>query len=208
MARLSIFPLGGALLFPRALLPLHIFEPRYRAMVSDAMARDRRIGMIQPRDGDHRKPALFDIGCVGRIAEFEAHDDGRYNLVLEGLTRFRLVRELDVATAFRQVEADWSEFAGDGTDPDPLGLALRADLEREARRYAEAKGYAIDWAAVERLDDEALVNGVAQVAPFDVATKQALLEAPDIAERADLVVQFLRFFRHDESGEDDGATLQ
>jgi uncharacterized protein len=208
VARLSIFPLGGALLFPRALLPLHIFEPRYRAMISDAMARDRRIGMIQPRDDDHKKPALFDIGCVGRIAEFEALDDGRYNLVLEGLTRFRMIRELDVTTAFRQIEADWSAFEGDSAEPDPLGLALRADLEREARRYAEAKGYAIDWTAVERLDDEALVNGVAQVAPFDVATKQALLEAPDIAERADLVVQFLRFFRLDESDEDDGATLQ
>jgi len=208
MPRLSIFPLGGALLFPRALLPLHIFEPRYKAMMSDAMARDRRIGMIQPRDGDHAKPALFDVGCVGRIAEFEALDDGRYNLVLEGLTRFRVVRELEVTTAFRQVEADWGDYAHDAADSDPLGLALRADLERESRRYAEAKGYAIDWSAVERLDDEALVNGVAQVAPFDVATKQALLEAHDLAERADLVVQFLRFFRHDESDEDDGATLQ
>ena len=206
--RISIFPLPGALLFPGMHLPLHIFEPRYRAMMSDAMARDRRIGMIQPRDADSAKPALFDIGCVGRIAEFEALDDGRYNLVLEGLTRFRLIRELDVTTAFRQVEADWAEFEGDSADPDPLGLALRADLEREARRYAEAKGYAIDWSAVERLDDEALVNGVAQVAPFDVATKQALLEAGDIAQRADLVVQFLRFFRLDESDEDDGATLQ
>ena len=208
MARLSIFPLGGALLFPRAMLPLHIFEPRYKAMMSDALARDRRIGMIQPRDADHARPALFDIGCVGRIAEFEALDDGRYNLVLEGLTRFRMIRELEVTTAFRQIEADWAAFENDATDPDPLGLALRADIERESRRYAEAKGYAIDWSAVERLDDEALVNGVAQVAPFDIATKQALLEAHDLAERADLVVQFLRFFRFDESDEDDGATLQ
>jgi Lon protease-like protein len=208
VARLSIFPLAGALLFPRALLPLHIFEPRYRAMVTDAMARDRRIGMIQPRDDDHRKPSLFDIGCIGRIAEIEALDDGRFNLVLEGLTRFRVVRELDVSTPFRQIEADTNGFTQDGEDPDPLGIALRADLEREARRYASAKGYAIDWEAVERLDDEGLVNGVAQVAPFDVATKQALLEAPDIATRADLVVQFLRFFRFDESDDDDGATLQ
>ena len=209
MARLSIFPLAGALLFPRATLPLHIFEPRYRAMVSDAMARDRRIGMIQPRDEGGRNPTLFDVGCIGRIAEVEALDDGRYNLVLEGLTRFRLVSELDVSTAFRQVEADVSDFLRDGDEPDPLGIALRADLEREARRYADAKGYAIDWEAVERLDDEGLVNGVAQVAPFDVATKQALLEAPDMATRADLVVQFLRFFRFDDSDDgDDGATLQ
>jgi uncharacterized protein len=209
VARLSIFPLAGALLFPRALLPLHIFEPRYRAMISDAMARDRRIGMIQPRDDDARKPALFDIGCVGRIAEVEALDDGRFNIILEGLTRFRLVSELDVTTPFRQVEADTDAFAADGADPDPLGIALRADLEREARRYADAKGYAIDWEAVERLDDEGLVNGVAQVTPFDIATKQALLEAPTIAVRADLVVQFLRFFRLDDSdGDDSGATLQ
>jgi uncharacterized protein len=209
VARLSIFPLAGALLFPRALLPLHIFEPRYRAMVTDAMARDRRIGMIQPRDETARKPALFDIGCIGRIAEVEALDDGRFNLVLEGLTRFRLVRELDVTTAFRQVEVDADAFAHDTDEPAPLGIALRADLEREARRYADAKGYAIDWEAVERLDDEGLVNGVAQVTPFDIATKQALLEAPNIAERADLVVQFLRFFRLDDSDDDDsGATLQ
>lgn len=209
MARLSIFPLAGALLFPRALLPLHIFEPRYRAMVSDAMARDRRIGMIQPRDDTAQKPALFEIGCIGRIAEVEALDDGRFNLILEGLTRFRLVSELDVTTPFRQVEADTEAFLADGAEPAPLGIALRADLEREARRYADAKGYAIDWAAVERLDDEGLVNGVAQVTPFDVATKQALLEAPDIAVRADLVVQFLRFFRLDDSdGDDSGATLQ
>ena len=209
MARLSIFPLAGALLFPRALLPLHIFEPRYRAMVTDAMARDRRIGMIQPRGGDAHRPALFEIGCIGRIAEVEALDDGRFNLILEGLTRFRLVSELDVATAFRQVEADTEAFALDADDPAPLGIALRADLKREARRYADAKGYAIDWEAVERLDDEGLVNGVAQVTPFDVATKQALLEAPDIAVRADLVVQFLRFFRLDDSDDDEsGATLQ
>jgi Lon protease-like protein len=209
VARLSIFPLAGALLFPRALLPLHIFEPRYRAMISDAMARDRRIGMIQPRDETAQKPALFDVGCIGRIAEVEALEDGRFNIILEGLTRFRLVSELDVTTPFRQVEADTEAFAADGADPDPLGIALRADLEREARRYADAKGYAIDWAAVERLDDEGLVNGVAQVTPFDVATKQALLEAPDIAVRADLVVQFLRFFRLDDSdGDDSGATLQ
>jgi Lon protease-like protein len=209
VARLSIFPLAGALLFPRAHLPLHIFEPRYRALVSDAMARDRRIGMIQPRDEAGRNPALFDIGCVGRIADVEALEDGRYNIVLEGLSRFRVTRELEVSTAFRQVEADLEGFSGDAATPDPLALVLRAELEREARRYAEAKGYAIDWDAVGRLDDEGLVNGIAQVAPFDVATKQALLEAPHIGERADLVVQFLRFFRLGEEDDDgNGATLQ
>ena len=202
--RLSVFPLPGALLFPKMHLPLHIFEPRYRALISDAMARDRRIGMVQPRapGGDTDRPALFDLGCVGKIAEVEAMDDGRYNVVLEGVALFRIVRELDVTTQFRQVEAELIPAAVDET----LSLGARASLELESKRFAEAHGYQVDWDAVARLDDESLVNGIAQIAPFDTAAKQALLEAPDIAERAELIVQLMQFFgRHD--GED-RVTLQ
>jgi Lon protease-like protein len=204
--RLSVFPLPGALLFPHMPLPLHIFEPRYRAMVSDAMARDRRIGMIQPRPcpgAESEHPPLFEIGCVGRITEVEALDDGRYNLVLQGIALFRVLRELEVTTPFRQVEADLlPPPAGD----EVLAMSRRAALELESRRFAEAQGYAVDWQAVGRLDDEALVNGIAQIAPFDVAAKQALLEAPNLDERADMLVQLMQFFgRHD--GED-RVTLQ
>lgn len=196
VTRLSIFPLPGALLFPRLHLPLHIFEPRYRAMVSDAMARDRRIAMIQPRPDstDRDRPALFDVGCVGRIAEVEAMDDGRYNLILEGLTLFRVGHEIDVTTPFRQVEGILMPVTPDET----LALGARSSLEMESRRFAEAQGYAVDWDAVGRLDDTSLVNGIAQIAPFDVAAKQALLEAPGIAARAELLVQLMQFFgRHD-----------
>jgi len=203
--RLSIFPLAGALLFPRMHLPLHIFEPRYRALVSDAMARDRRIGMIQPRGASERdqSPPLFDLGCVGRIVEVEALDDGRFDIVLEGQALFRITRELDVTTPFRQVEADLLPL---GDEPEILSIAHRAALETESRRFADAQGYAVDWDSVGRLDDEALVNGIAQIAPFDSAAKQALLEAPDLAARAELIVQFMQFFgRHD--GED-RVTLQ
>ena len=196
--RLSIFPLSGALLFPKMHLPLHIFEPRYRALISDAMARDRRVGMIQPKpataSGEVDVPRLFDMGCVGKIAHVEAMDDGRYNIVLEGLSRFKLLRELDVTTPFRQIEAQLEAER----DEEPLAGIQRADLEGESRRFAEAQGYAVDWEAVGRLDDEALVNGIAQIAPFDSAAKQALLEAPTLAMRADLIVQLMRFFgRHD-----------
>ena len=202
--RLSIFPLAGALLFPRLHLPLHIFEPRYRAMVSDALARDRRIAMIQPRDGA-LVPELFDVGCVGRIAQVEALDDGRYNIVLEGIARFRIRSEIDATTPFRQVEADFDGFK-DNPD-ETLSYALRADFEQEARRFVDARGIGVDWDALLKLDDETLINGSAQVAPFDIASKQALLEAPTLNERADLMVQLLRFFR--EQGESDkGATLQ
>mgnify|MGYP002780420075 FL=1 len=201
--RLSIFPLGGALLFPRMQLPLHIFEPRYRALVSDAMARDRRIGMIQPR-GAGDPPPLFDMGCVGRIAHVEALDDGRYNIILEGIARFRLLSELDVATPFRQVEA---QLLAD-TPAEPLAAPQRAALESEARRFAEAQGYAVDWNAVSRLDDESLVNGIAQIAPFDIAAKQALLEAPDLDFRADLIIQLMQFFGRHGGDRDDPVTLQ
>jgi len=204
-SRLSIFPLAGAILFPRSHLPLHIFEPRYRALVADALARDRRIAMIQPRD-QKEPPALFDVGCVGRIEQVEALDDGRYNIVLEGLTRFRMLCEIDVTTPFRQIEASFAGFTDDAVQP-PLPSVLRADLERESKRFAESRGYVVDWDAVGRLDDESLVNGIAQIAPFDVAAKQALLEVLTVPERADMLVQFLQFFRL-EDDRDGGATLQ
>ena len=204
--RLPVFPLAGALLFPRAQLPLHIFEPRYRAMVRDALAGNRLIGMIQPR-GSEEPPLLFDVGCIGRIAGAEELDDGRFNIVLEGLGRFRVVREAEVDTLYRQVEADRGGF-DDSAEPEPLGLAQRAELEREARRYADALGYSVDWDAVTRLDDEMLVNAIAQVAPLDVGSKQALLEAPDIAERCDLLVQFMQFQRMVPGGAEGPETLQ
>ncbi|MFZ5706756.1 MAG: LON peptidase substrate-binding domain-containing protein [Pseudomonadota bacterium] len=201
--RLSIFPLTGALLFPRGHLPLHIFEPRYRAMVSDSLARDRRIAMVQPR-GPGEPPPLFDVGCVGHIQEVERLDDGRFNLILAGLTRFRILRELDVTTPFRQVEADLQAF-DDIASPDALPSIVRAEIEREARRFADARGVAVDWTGVSRLDDETLVNAICALAPFDAASKQALLEAETLDVRADLLAQILAFFRR---GDDDGGTLQ
>ncbi|MBR0553011.1 LON peptidase substrate-binding domain-containing protein [Stakelama marina] len=199
--RISVFPLGGALLFPRMHLPLHIFEPRYRAMISDSLARDRRIGMVQPRD-NRQKPGLFRMGCVGQIVEVEALDDGRFDIVLEGLSRFVIKRELEVATPFRQVEADLVDTPEDET----LALAERSSLELEARRFADAQGYAVDWEAVSRLDDESLVNGIAQIAPFDIASKQALLEVDSLQDRSELIVQLMQFFgRH---GDDEAGTLQ
>lgn len=203
MARLSIFPLSGALLLPGMMLPLHIFEPRYRALMHDAMARDRRIGMIQPRDGG-AAPPLYDMGCVGHIGEFEALEDGRFNIILTGLARFRVLRELDVTTPFRQVDAEIEEPGQ--RDDDVLAMAERAALEMEARRFAQAQGYVVDWNAVSRLDDASLVNGIAQIAPFDPAAKQILLEADSLAERAERMIQLMQFFgRADPDG---GATMQ
>ena len=195
--RLSIFPLPGAILFPGLQLPLHIFEPRYRALVGDALIRDRKIAMIQPQRPIEGAP-LYTIGCVGHIGEFEAMDDGRYNLILEGQSRFRLLRELDTATAFRQVEAELIEDDEDET----LTHAQRGGFEREARHFADSQGYSVDWESVERLDDQSLINGVSQIAPFDPASKQALLEANSLSERCELLVQLMQFFGSGDGGEE------
>lgn len=201
-ARVSIFPLAGALLLPGMDLPLHIFEPRYRALIHDAMARDRRIGMIQPREGG-AVPPLFDVGCLGHVSHIEALEDGRFNIVLTGLARFRVVRELPVATQFRQIEADVEQAP---PDDEVLHSVERAALEQESRRFADLLGYAVDWTAVSRLDDMALVNGIAQIAPFDPAAKQTLLEADTLSERADRIIQLMQIVGRSER--DGGATLQ
>jgi Lon protease-like protein len=200
--RLSIFPLGGAILFPGLQLPLHIFEPRYRALVGSALAKDRKIAMIQPQAASEGAP-LFEVGCVGRIGDVEALDDGRYNIVLEGESRFRVLRELEVTTPFRQVEA---ELIAD-PETESLSAIERAGFEQEAREFADRQGYAVDWDAVSHLDDQALINGVSQIAPFDAAAKQALLEAPDIATRCELLVQLMQFFGHGDP-EEGRVTLQ
>ena len=204
MARITIFPLPGALLYPGLQLPLHVFEPRYRAMVGDALARDRRIGMVQPQRVEEGAP-LYRIGCVGRIGDVEALEDGRYNIILEGESRFRILRELDVTTPFRQVDAELIPER----DDDVLAAVERASFERAARRFADKQGYTIDWDQVSRLDDVSLINGVSQIAPFDPAAKQALLEAEDLAARCELLVQLMQFFGRRADGDDsEGITLQ
>ena len=201
-ARLSIFPLPGAIVFPGLQLPLHIFEPRYRALVSDALVKDRRIAMIQPQGTGEGAP-LFAIGCVGRIGDVEALDDGRYNIVLEGEARFRLLQEIEVKTPYRQVEGELLPTL----EEEVLSSAERASFEREARDFADRQGYSVDWDSVERLDDELLINGVSQIAPFDAAAKQLLLEAGDLSTRCELLVQLMQFFGR--SDPDEGAvTLQ
>lgn len=200
--RLSIFPLTGALLFPGLQMPLHIFEPRYRALVSDALARDRRIAMVQPQRPVEGAP-LFQIGCVGRIGDVEALEDGRFNVVLEGENRFRIIRELEVTTQFRQIEAELLEEPED----EYLSSVERASFELEAKRFADAQGYSVDWESVTRLDDISLIDGVSQIAPFDPAAKQALLEANTLNERCELLVQLMQFFAR-RDGDDDRVTLQ
>ena len=203
-ATVRLFPLGGAILLPRAVLPLNIFEPRYLAMVRDAMASDQMIAMIQPRDTDADSPDLYAIGTTGRITQYSETGDGRFLISLTGLARFRLKAELPATTPYRQAEVDYGAHETDWAPADPLAAATRAHLESTLKSYLETQGLSADWEAVKSADDESLINTLATVCPFSNAERQALLEASGLPSRASTLTTLMQFA----SGEAGESTLQ
>jgi hypothetical protein len=198
---LAVFPLPGALLLPRARLPLHIFEPRYLAMIDDALKTPHRlIGMIQPREmpDDRRATAegakrLHAIGCAGRITALSETDDGRYMITLTGISRFRVVEEVAGFTPYRRTQVDWSAFGRDrgGPESDP-GLDRPAFLNA-LRRFFEAEGLATDWSSLSEAEDELLINSLSMLCPFAPEDRQALLEAPSLQTRRETLVTLIEF---------------
>jgi len=192
---IAVFPLTGALLLPRGRLPLNIFEPRYLAMTMDALGRGRLFGMVQP---DARSkpgaegPGLYRIGCLGRISSFSETDDGRLLITLIGLARFRIVEELPLAQGgYRRVRADYGDFVTDLLEADPPPLD-RPALLGALKPYFQARGIEANWDAVEQTPDALLVTMLAMVCPFDPPEKQALLEAAEGPERAEMLVALLQ----------------
>ena len=193
---IAVFPLPGALLLPQGRLPLNIFEPRYLAMTLDSLAQGRMFGMVQP---DARAvasasgPALYRVGCLGRLSSFSETDDGRLLITLTGLVRFRIIEELPLAPGgYRRVRPDYAEFATDLDLPGEVPPLDRAELLSALRPYFRARGIEANWEAIEQTADSMLVTTLSMVCPFDVAEKQALLEAPDGAERARMLVALMR----------------
>ncbi len=188
--KLPVFPLAGALLLPRAELPLSIFEPRYLQMVSDAMAGDRLIGMIQPvlESEKEERPALMGIGCAGRITAYAETPDDRILLTLTGVSRFAIRDELSVDTAYRQVIADFRPFAVDLVSNLGASEVNRPALLKAFRDYLSANDMNADWDQVDAASTEVLVNTLSLLAPYPAKEKQALLEAPDLKTRADVLV--------------------
>jgi uncharacterized protein len=187
---LPVFPLNGAVLMPRAMLPLNIFEPRYLAMTRDALASHKCIGIIQPR-ADGQPPELYVTGCVGRITAWEETDDGRITMTLVGITRFSIAEELLVTTSYRQVRADYAIFSPDLIASPELHPAIRQQLLNDLRQYLDVRGLGADWDAVGAAGDETVVAALTMLCPFSPAEKQALLEAADLGARTDILSTLL-----------------
>lgn len=190
---IPVFPLPGALLLPRGRLPLNIFEPRYLAMLDDSLRSDHRlIGMIQPAD-EGRPPRLHKIGCGGRVTSLSETEDGRYLIVLSGVCRFRVVEEREGFTPYRRVETDWDPFTEDLDRVDTLeGFDKDAFLEL-LRRYFDIASLSSDWDTMREAEPEMLINSLSMMCPFEVEEKQALLEAPTLADRVDTLEALIRF---------------
>lgn len=193
-----VFPLAGALLLPRGKLPLNIFERRYIHMIDDALAGGRLIGMVQPdatRPDTPSGPALYRVGCVGRLTSFSETDDNRYLITLSGLSRFAVQVELEMQRGYRRVRAELGRFEADLAEPEPDGIDRQALLQA-LRGYFAAQGFDANWEAVEDMDRAALVTTLAMVCPFEPPEKQALLEAPTLAERASVLLALLQMGSH------------
>jgi hypothetical protein len=206
---IPIFPLSSALLLPDGHLPLNIFEPRYLAMVRAALASPLRlIGMVQPKIEDSAAysqsqlgPELFSIGCAGRITYFQETEDQHYLIALAGVSRFRLVGQDQQEIGFQNGHIDWSIFKNDllidesSIDRKPLISVMK--------EYFKLKGFDADWSQIEKSDNDQLLATLSMVCPFDVAEKQALLEADDGASRADLLIAIMEMALHDDNGGQD-----
>jgi Lon protease-like protein len=189
---IPVFPLPGALLLPRGQMPLNIFEQRYLAMVDDAFRDGHRlIGMIQP-DVTHSlnedRPELFRVGCVGRITQLAETGDGRYILELTGVCRFKVVEEMTVLTAYRQCKVDYFPFLDDFTARKGEDAVDREALLAVLSDFLKANNLRVDWEGIENAPNEALVNALAMMSPYGPAEKQAMLEAPDLKTRAEILI--------------------
>lgn len=197
-ARIALFPLTGAVLMPRARIPLHVFEPRYLQMLDDALKTDHRlIGLIQP-EGD----GLASIGCAGRVVSFSETDDGRQMISLLAVSRFRLTEVQEGFTPYLMAQVDWSSFDRDLQGPEHDGGMNRDALFTLLRRYMDAHELSTDWNAASEAQDEALVNSLSMVLPFSPGDRQALLESPTLADRRELLQGLIEFALHGGDTED------
>ena len=192
---IPVFPLAGALLLPRARLPLNLFDPRYLQMFDDALKTDARlIGMVQPNEVAGRDgTGLHLIGCAGRITQFSETEDGRYMLTLGGVSRFRVVKEVEGFTPYRRCEVNWDGFDRDLGDVEQDVIFDRKQFLSKLNKYFESKGLSADWETLEDAEDELLINSLSMMMDFKPEDKQLLLEAPSLSTRRETLVTLIEY---------------
>ncbi len=190
---IPVFPLPGALLLPRSNLPLQLFEPRYLAMLEDVLKTpERLIGMIQP-SGSDTADKLYSIGCVGRVTQFAETRDGRYMITLTGVSRYRFQEEVNGFMPYRRARVTWEEFDRDLGEAEEDRDFDRAAFMRLLERYFSARELDTDWDALEKAEDELLINSLSILLGFKPEDKQALLEAPTLSTRRETLVTLIEF---------------
>ncbi|MBK9080135.1 MAG: LON peptidase substrate-binding domain-containing protein [Hyphomicrobium sp.] len=212
--RIPVFPLRGAILLPRATLPLNVFEPRYLAMVDDVMSGGRVIGILQPEgsdDDDNESPpgkggGLRRIGCAGRVTSYQELDDGRLVITLTGIMRFECIDEAETVTPYRIMSVSYDRFARDLTEGLGEEQVDRQNLLRVLKAYLDANRLKTDWNAIQRASNEFLINALSVMSPYGPEEKQALLEAADLKTRADVLIALAEIELASNGGT--GSTLQ
>ena len=195
---IPIFPLSNFIIFPKTSVPLNIFEPRYINMIDDAMKGNRMIGMIQPKSFNQKTPDLYKIGCVGKITSFNETEDGRYLIVLAGVSRFKITEELKTQKLYRLCKVDFKDFSYDLEEKDEE--IKFSDLEfifKNLKSLFIKQGYIIDWKELEKKSLNQTINALAMASPFSLEEKQILLETNDLTERKQKLEQILSTYNFD-----------
>ena len=195
---IPVFPLSDFIIFPKTSVPLNIFEPRYIDMIDDAMKGNRMIGMIQPKSFNQKTPDLYKIGCVGKITSFNETEDGRYLIVLAGVSRFKITEELKTQKLYRLCKVDFKDFSYDLEEKDEK--IKFSDLEfifKNLKSLFIKQGYIIDWKELEKKSLNQTINALAMASPFSLEEKQILLETNDLSERKQKLEQILSTYSFD-----------
>ncbi|MDX8350337.1 LON peptidase substrate-binding domain-containing protein [Cognatiyoonia sp. IB215446] len=200
---IPVFPLPGALLLPRSRLPLHLFEPRYLAMLDDVLKTSSRlIGMVQPYDTPGGDGKLHAIGCAGKLTAFSETEDGRYMITLSGASRFRIVEEVEGFTPYRRCKVNWQGFDRDLGPVEKDGSFDRDKFLEALGRYLSDQGLSTDWDSLSEAEDELLINSLSMLCPFEPEDKQALLEAPSLSTRRETLMTLIEFSLRGGNGEE------
>ena len=196
---IPIFPLSNFIFFPNTSAPLNIFEPRYISMIDQCMKKDRLLGMAQPKGMINNKmPELFDIGCLGKISSFNETQDGRYIIVLNGVTRFKIVREIDNKKTFREFKISFNGFENDPSDQqEEIGYSDLNLIFHDLKKIFDKQGYMVNWSEIENQSLDQTINTLSMAAPFSKEEKQMLLEAKDLKFRKKKLEQILKIYNSD-----------